>query len=75
MQLHWACYLKYDSRHNFFLVEDRFHVDIEQIREGLVVFGIVPWENCLPEPKYDDGPFFDEGQTDMWEWNLWQKKE
>jgi hypothetical protein len=70
MQLSRAGYLKYDRGHNFFPIEDRFHVDIEQIDEGLVVFRIVPWENGIPEPKYVDSPFFDEGQTDMWGWNL-----
>ena len=50
-------YLKYESGHYFFPVEERFHVDFEQIREDLVVFGVAPWENCLPEPEYDDGPF------------------
>jgi hypothetical protein len=40
-------------------------MDIVEIREGLVVFGIAPWGNCLPKPEYDDGPFFDEGQTDI----------
>ena len=25
---------------------------------------------CLPEPEHDDDPFFDEGQTDMWGWDL-----
>jgi hypothetical protein len=29
MQLHWASYLKYESGHNLFPVEDRFHVDIK----------------------------------------------
>ena len=57
MQLYQAGYLKYHSGHNFFPVEDRFHVDIEQIREGLVVFGIASWENSLSEPEYDDSPF------------------
>ena len=50
-------------------------MDIEQICEGLVLFGIALWENGLADPKYDDRPFFDEGQTDMWGWDLWQKKE
>ena len=60
MQLYWAGYLKYDdSGHNLFPIEDRFHIDIEQIREGLVVFGIVPWENGLSEPEYDDDQFID----------------
>ena len=66
---------QYDSGHNLFSVENRFHVDIEQIREGLVLFGGAPWENGLPEPGYDEGPFLNEGQTDMWEWDLWQKME
>ena len=44
--------------------------DIEQIREGLAVFGVALWENGLPELKYDDGPFFDESQTVMWGWDL-----
>ena len=52
--------LKYDKGHNLFPVEDKFHVDIEQIREGLVVFGVAPWENGLHDPESDDG------QTDMW---------
>ena len=39
--------------------------------EGLTVFGAVPWENGLPEPKYDDGPSFDEGQTVMWQKEEW----
>jgi hypothetical protein len=60
MQLHRAGYLNYDSGHYFFPVEDRFHLDIEKIRKELIGFGVAPWE-----PKYDDGPFFDEGQTDM----------
>ena len=64
-------YLKYDHRgHSLFAVEDSFHVDIEQIREGLAVFGVSSWENGLPEPEYDDGPFCNEGQTDMWGWDL-----
>ena len=46
-------------------VEDRSHVDIEQIREGLSVFGVAPWKNGLPEPEYDNGPFYDEDQTDV----------
>ena len=46
-------------------VEDRFHVDIGQIREFFVMFGFAPCENGLSEPEYDDGPFFDEGQKDM----------
>ena len=50
-------------------------MEIEQIREGLVVFGIASLESGLPESEYDDGIFFDEGQTDMWEWDLSQKKE
>ena len=29
------------------------------------MFGVAPWENGLPKPEYDDGPFFDEAQTDM----------
>ena len=37
-------------------VEDRFHVDIEQIRKALTMFGVAPWENGLPEHEYDDGP-------------------
>jgi hypothetical protein len=45
-------------------------MDIKQIREFLIMFGIAPWENGLPEPEYDDGPFFDEGHTDMWGWDL-----
>jgi hypothetical protein len=39
----------------------------------LVVFGVAPWENGLPDPEYDDGPFFDEGQTDMWRRDLCTK--
>ena len=66
IQLYRAGYLKYDSEHNLFPIEDRFHVDIEHILEGFVLFGVAPWENGLPEPEHDDGPFFDEGQTDMW---------
>ena len=58
--------MKKNQRTQLFLGEDRFHVDMEQIREGLVVFSVAPWENGLPEPEYDDGPFFGEGQTDMW---------
>ena len=42
----------------YFAIEDRFYMDIGQIHEGLTVFVIVPWENGLPEPKYDNGPFF-----------------
>ena len=45
------------------------------MREGLVIFDVTLWENFLPEPEYDDGPFFDEGQTVIWGWDLWQKKE
>ena len=30
-------------------------MDIEQIREGLVMFGVAPWESGLPEPEYDEG--------------------
>jgi hypothetical protein len=59
MQLYQASYLKYDSGHNLFPFEDRFHVDIEQILEGLVLFSIALWENGLPGPECDDGPFFD----------------
>ena len=44
-----------DGRHNLFHVEERFHENIEQIYEGLVVFVVAPWENGLPEPEYDDG--------------------
>ena len=66
MQHYRAGCLKYDdSGHNLLAVEDRFHMYIEQIREGLIVFGVAPWENGLPEPDYDGGPFFDENQTDM----------
>ena len=57
MQLYLAGYFKYEGGHNFFPVEDKFHVDIEKIRESLVVFGFASWENGLPEPEYDDGPF------------------
>jgi hypothetical protein len=32
-------------------------VDIEQIPEVLVMFGVASWENILPEPEYDDDPF------------------
>ena len=60
--------------YNLFPVEDKFHVDIEQIREGLVVFGVAPWENGLHDPECDDGPFFDEGQTDMWGRDLCRKR-
>ena len=63
MQLYQASYLKDD---NLFAVEDRFHVDIEQICEGLTVFGVAPWKKDLP----DGGPFFDEDQTDVWGWDL-----
>ena len=69
MQLYRADYLKYDSGHNLISVEDRFHVDIEQIREGLTVFGVVPSTNGLPETECDDGPFFDEDQTIMSGWD------
>jgi hypothetical protein len=48
-------------------------VDIEQIRKGLAVFGVGPWENRLP--VYVDGAFFDEHQTDMWGWDLRKKEE
>ena len=51
MQLYRAGYLKYDSGHNLFPVEDRFHVDIEQISEGLVVFGVALWEMVFPSPN------------------------
>ena len=61
MQLYRAAYLKYDdSEHNLFTIEDRFHVDIEQVREVLTVFGVAQWGNGLPEPEFDDDPFFDE---------------
>ena len=50
--------------------EVRFHVDTEQMREGLVVFDFATWDNGLPESKSDDGSFFDEGQTDRWGWDL-----
>ena len=44
MQLYRNGYLKYDhSGHNLFAVEDRFHMDIEQIYEGLSVFGVALW--------------------------------
>ena len=52
MQLYRAGYLKYDSGHNLFPVEDIFHVDIDQIYESLVVFGVAPWENGLPDHEY-----------------------
>ena len=66
MQLYWVGYLKFDdSGHNLFAVEDRFHMDIEQIRGGLAVFGAAPWENGLPEHDYDDGSFLNEGQADI----------
>jgi hypothetical protein len=48
MQLYRAGYLKYDKtapaicEHNLLPVEDRFHVDIEPIREGSVVFDFAP---------------------------------
>ena len=58
MQLYRTVYIKYENRHNLFPVEDRFHLDIEQIRESLVVSGVAAWENGLPEPEYDEGPFF-----------------
>ena len=54
MQLYWVgnlkydIYLKYDNGHNLFTVEDRFHVDMEQIHDGFAVIGIAPWENNLP---------------------------
>jgi hypothetical protein len=48
MQLYRAGYLKYDSGHNLFPVEDMFHVDIEQISEGLIVFGIAPGKIVFP---------------------------
>ena len=63
IKLYQAGNFKYDSGHNFFPVEDRFPVDIEQVRKGLVVFGVT-------ESEYDDGLFFDEGQTEMWGWDL-----
>ena len=44
------------------------------MREGLVVFGVAPWENGLPDPECDDGPYIDEGQMDMWGWNLCRKR-
>ena len=59
MQLYRAGCLKYDKGHNLFPVEDKFHLDIEQIREGLVVYGVAPWENGLPETECDDDPFFE----------------
>jgi hypothetical protein len=74
MQLYRASCLKYDKGDNLFPVEDKFHMDIEQIREGLVVFGIAPWKNDLPDPECGDSPFFDEGQTDMWGRNLCRKR-
>ena len=45
-------------------------MDIEQIREGLVMFGVGSWENGLPQPEYKDGPSFDEGEMDIWGWDL-----
>jgi len=43
VQLYRAGYLKYDDNvHNLFAVEDRFYVDIDQISEGLTVFGVAP---------------------------------
>ena len=53
MQLYWAGYHKYDySGDNKFTVKDRLHVDIKRIREGLTVFGVVPWENSFPDPEW-----------------------
>ena len=40
-------------------------MDIEQKREGLVVFGVAPWENGLHDPECDNGPFSDKVQTNM----------
>ena len=62
------------QRTHLFPVEDKFHVDIEQIRESVVVFGVVSWENSLPDPECDDCPFYDEGQTDMWGRDLCTKR-
>lgn len=71
-----AYYLKYDDNgYNLFIVKDRFHVDIEQICKVLILFGVAPWKNGISELGYDDGPFCNEDQTDMWGWDLWQKKE
>ena len=47
-----AGYLKHeDVGHNIFTVQDRYHVDIEQIPEALTVFGVELWVNGLPEPE------------------------
>ena len=48
MQLHRVGYFKYDSGQSFFPVDDRFHVDIEEIGEGLVVFVVAPF---FPSPN------------------------
>ena len=60
-----SCPCTFKSGHNLFPAEDRFHVDIEQVCEGLVMFSVAPWENGLPETEYDDGAFFDESQMDL----------
>ena len=54
MQLYRAGRLKYDKGHNLFPIEDKFHMNVEQIHERMVVFGVAPWENGLPDPEYDD---------------------
>jgi hypothetical protein len=51
MQLYRAGCLKDNKGHNLFPDEDKFHVDIEHIREGFVIFGIALWENGLPDPE------------------------
>ena len=62
------------TKDTLFPIEDRFHVDIEQIREGLVVFGVAPWENGLTDPECDDDPFFDEGKPCVWRRDLFRKR-
>ena len=59
-----------DCGHNLFAVVDEFRMDIEQIREGLTVFGVAPWKNGFLKHEYDDSSFFDEDQTDVCGWDL-----
>jgi hypothetical protein len=51
MQLYRAGYLKYDSGHNFFPIEERFHVDTEQIRDGYVVLALRRGKIVFPSPN------------------------
>ena len=37
------------------------------------MFGVAPWENGLPEPEYEDRPFSDEDQRDIWD-RIYERK-